>query len=366
MKSASTAANLRWAALAFALTALTALMASISSIAQQPAPQPANPTSTSSLQSSGPALNTVPSNEPVLTLRDQKALENFEPPANEEYTLGAGDEISLDFPGRPELASKKTVGPDGMITLSLVGPVHVADLTRAAASDAIIKALSKYFTNLAVTVSIDKYSSNRVRVLGYVEHPGEIFFESTPTLLDAIGKAGLISPLVTANGTATNVGPGIPETCTIYRGNDTAVQVQLRKLLVSGNVLADMRLRRNDIVFVPQPKELFVSVLGEVAKPGTVPLTPDSTLTSVLAEAGCCAESGGFNPKIHILQPATGKDFTIDYKKVMTLSGQQEFTLHSGDVILVPKSGLYKATYLLQRISPVATLVSLAAIVGAG
>jgi polysaccharide export outer membrane protein len=329
-------------------------MASAGSMAQQPASQPE------------PTASPAPSKEPILTLRDQKALENFEPPADEEYTLGAGDEISLDFPGRPELAGKRTVGPDGMITLPLVGAVHVADLTRRAAGDAITASLSKYFTDLTVTVSIDKYSSNRVRVLGYVQHPGEIFFENTPTLLDAIGRAGLIAPLVTANGAATNVGPGIPETCTIYRGNDTAVQVQLRKLLVSGNVLADMRLRRNDIVFVPQPKELFVSVLGEVAKPGTIPLTPDSTLTSILADAGCCGDSGGFNPKIHILQPSTGRDTTIEYKKIMTLGGQQEYVLHSGDVIIVPRSGLYKATYLLQRISPVATMVSLAAVIGAG
>jgi len=40
--------------------------------------------------------------------------------------------------------------------------------------------------------------------------------------------------------------------------------------------------------------------------------------------------------------------------------------LHPGDVITVPKTGLYKATYILQRISPVATMVSLAALVGGG
>jgi polysaccharide export outer membrane protein len=285
---------------------------------------------------------------------------------DEEYTLGAGDGITLDFPGRPELDGKRIVGPDGMITLPIVGAVHVADLTRQAAGNAIIDHLSKYYTDLTVTVSIDTYSSNRVRVLGYVQHPGEITFEGTPTLLDAIGRAGLISPTVSPNGVATNIGPGIPETCTIYRGNDTAVQVQLRKLLMSGSILADMRLRRNDIVWVPEPKELFVSVLGQVARPGTIPLTPESTLTSILAQAGCCTENGGFTPKIHILQPSTGKDFVVSYKDVMTLGGQQEFTLHSGDVIIVPISPFSKFTSIVQKISPVATMVSLAAIVGAG
>jgi len=315
---------------------------------------------------SGSMTNAPQANEPTLTLRNQKALESFEPPANEEYTLGAGDEITLDFPGQAELAGKHIIGPDGMITLNLAGPVHVADLTRAAAQKAILDALSKYYTDLSVTVSIDKYSANRVRVIGYVQHPGEIPFEGTPTLLDAIGRAGLISPTVTANGVSSNVGPGIPETCTIFRGNSTSVQVDLRTMLMSGNALADMRLRRNDIVYVPQPKELFVSVMGQVAKPGTIPLTPESTLTTILAEAGCCATGGGFNPKIHILQPSTGKDISIEYNKVMTLAGQKEYTLHSGDVIIVPTSGFNKVTDVMQKISPVATMVSIAALVGAG
>ncbi len=306
---------------------------------------------------------------PVLKMSPDKALEEFEPPLNEEYTLGAGDDISIDFAGRPELsvASKQTVGPDGRITLPLAGPIHVADLTRNAAGKAVTDALSAYYTNLSVTVRVDKYSSNRVRVVGYVQHPGEVAFEGTPTLLDAIGKAGLLSSgkTVSKDGSVSIGGASsIPETCTIYRGNDKAVQVQLRTLLTSGNALADMRLRRNDVVYVPEPKQLFVSVLGQVGKPGTVPLTPESTLTSVLAEAGCCSDSGGYNPKIHILQPSTGKDLVVEYKKVMTLAGQKEYTLHSGDVIVVPTSGFNKAAAVIQKISPVATMVSLAAITG--
>ena len=305
------------------------------------------------------AANTPQPNDPTLTIRNQKALESFEPAADAPYTLGAGDEISLDFPGQPDLDKKATVGPDGMITLKLAGAVRIADLTREDAGKAITAALAKYYNGLDVTVTIDKYSANKVRVVGYVQHPGEILFEDTPTLLDAIGRAGLISPTANSNGTLVNMGPGIPETCTIFRGGDTAVQVELRKLLISGSTLADMRLRRNDVVYVPQPHEEFVTVMGEVGKTANVPLSPESTLTTVLAEAGCCTEGGGFNPKIHILQRTTGKEYVIEYKKLMTLSGQQEFTLHSGDVIYIQKSTMYKVTWVLQRISPVATMASI-------
>ncbi len=321
-------------------------------------------------QSSSPvatvASDSAKPDDPTLAVRNQKALESFEPPANAPYTLGAGDQISLTFSGHPELDLKTTIGPDGMITLKFAGDVRLSDFTREEASKAIVDALSKYYNDLSVTLTIEKYSANKVRVVGYVQHPGEILFEDTPTLLDAIGRAGLISPTAMKNGTMTNVGPGIPETCTIYRGNDTAVQVELRKLLISGSTLADMRLRRNDVVYVPQPDEQFVTVMGEVGKPANVPLSPRSTLTTVLAEAGCCIESGGFNPKIHVLARSTGKNYVIEYKKLLTLAGQDEFTLHSGDVIFIQKSGSYKFFWVMQRISSVATLASIALIGGVG
>jgi polysaccharide biosynthesis/export protein len=300
--------------------------------------------------------------DPGLTVRGEKAAEETEPPANEEYTLGAGDQVTLEFPGRTELTGIHTIGPDGLITLPLAGSVHVAGFTRSEAGKAIVDKLSSFYTDLSVTVRIDKYTSNRVRVLGYVQHPGEIQFDETPTLLDAISRAGLISPVVTKEGVTTAIGSGIPEICTIYRGANLTYQVQLRTLLMSGNALADMRLRRNDIIYVPEPKEMFVSVLGEVARPGTIPLTPASTLTSVLSEAGCCSEGGGFSPKIHIIQPSTGKEFDIPYKTLMTVAGQKEYSLHSGDVIIIPKTGFFKATYIFARLSPVTSLAGLAAL----
>jgi polysaccharide export outer membrane protein len=334
--------------------------------AQSPAQQPDASPSPASAPSSNLAATAAEPNNPTLTLRNQKTLESFEPAADEEYRLGAGDEIALDFQGRPELAGIHTIGPDGMITLNVAGSVRIADLTREEASKAIAVALSKYYIDPNVTVKIDKYTANRVRVIGYVQHPGEIPFEGTPTLLDAIGRAGLITPTVTANGVPNNIGPSVPETCTIYRGNSTAVQVDLRQMLLTGNALADMRLRRNDIVFVPEPKHLFVSVLGQVGKPGSIPLTPESTLTSVLAEAGCCSDNGGYNPKIHLLQRSSGKDIVVEYKKLLTLGGQQEYTIHPGDVIFVPVSGFNKATGVIQKLSPIATMLTFAALFGAG
>jgi polysaccharide export outer membrane protein len=305
--------------------------------------------------------------DPQLKQNPMKALQQFEPAANEEYALGPGDEISLDFPGQAELSGKRIVGPDGRITVSLIGPINVADKNRQEVAKLLVDALSVYYKNLTVTVNIDKYGSNRVTVIGSVAHPGVLYFDDTPTLLDVLARGGMMaSPGGLTAGAST--GPstkssltGIPDRCAIYRGNDQVVWVDLRQLLQSGNSLADMRLRRNDIVFVPAQQEVFVSVLGAVMHPGAIPLTPESTMASVLAQAGGLGE-GAKASNIQVIQPSSGKTVTVSLKSLLTVKGTDEVRLHAGDVIYVPTSAFFKTTYVIQRISPIATMGLAAAV----
>jgi polysaccharide biosynthesis/export protein len=310
------------------------------------------------------AAGDAASSNPQLKLSPLKTLQSFEPAENEEYALGPGDEVSLDFPGHPELSGKKVVGPDGRITLSLAGAVNVGDKNRNEAAKLVVEALSPYYKDLTVTINIDKYGSNRVVIIGSVQHPGVLYFDNTPTLLDVIARGGLLAS-ATSTGPSAGGGPagvrdGIPERCAIYRGNDQVVWVDLRQLLQSGNSMADLRLRRNDIVFVPAQQEVFVSVLGSVMHAGAIALTPESTLASVLAEAGGLAEGAAKN--IQIIQPSTGKTMTIPFKSLLTLKGTDEVKLHAGDVVFVPQSGFFKSTYVIQRLSPVASIGAIAAV----
>jgi polysaccharide export outer membrane protein len=300
------------------------------------------------------------SKDAQLQLSPMNALQKFEPAADEEYALGAGDEISLDFPGHPELGGKKVVGPDGRITLSLVGPMNVAEKNRDQVAKLVVEALSPYYKDLTVTVNVDKYGSNRVIVMGSVQHPGVLYFDTTPTLLDVIARGGLLANTGGGPTNSATVRDGIPERCAIYRGNDQVVWVDLKQLLQSGNSMADLRLRRNDIVFVPAQQEVFVSVLGSVTHSGAIALTPESTLASILAQAGGLAEGASGN--IQVIQPSTGKTMTVSFKSLMTLKGTDEVRLHGGDIVYIPQSGFFKTTYIVQRLSPIASMGAIAAI----
>lgn len=306
-----------------------------------------------------PAVQPVPSAAvgeatqavPQLKPNPLEALRKFEPPADEEYRLGKGDEITIDFSGRADLQAKVVIGPDGRISLPLAGELMLAGKSRSEAAHAVETALAPYYANLAAQVTVTKYTANRVLLLGAVDHPGPLVFDGQPTLLEAITRGGL--PTV-----GLEKKPQIPDRCAIYRGSDQVLWVQLRSLIDSGNPLADLRLRRDDVVYVPDPSERFVSVLGQVGHPGAVPLTSNSTLASVIASAGGLTEKAGGKPHLQIVDPATGTTRTIEFADILNPAKSLEITLKPGQIIYVPESGFSRATYYLERLNPLVTLAT--------
>ncbi len=308
--------------------------------------------------------------DPTLQQSPMAAMKAFEPDANEEYTLAGGDEISIVVAGRTELSGKFVVGPDGRISLPTAGTVDLSGLTRDQASAAVEKAYGQYYKIVSASVSVDKYGSNHVMVLGAVEHPGLIEFDQTPTLIEAVTKAGLIQPGAASQGRTTGakgITEAIPEECVIYRTtptNEQILRVNLHDMLSTGSAMADLRLRRNDKIVVQDLRERTVTVLGEVRNPGEVLLTHNSTLPSVLAEAGGLTDAAG-NARISIIDPQTQKQRFVRFNDLLTPSGVTEVALQPGEVIYVPKRGIAKVGFFLTQVSPMTSLMSLATIAAA-
>ncbi len=192
-----------------------ALLASAGSVmvwGQIPAPAAVPPGSqTQNPSAEAPASSTESGTpNPQLKPNPLEEMRKFEPAADEEYRLGKGDEITVDFAGRTDLLAKLVVGPDGRITLPLAGEIMLSGLTRSEAAKAIEGGLAPYYSNLAAQVTVTKYTANRVMVLGAVEHPGPMLFDGVPTLLEAITRGGLPTA-------GPEKRPQIPDQCAIYR-----------------------------------------------------------------------------------------------------------------------------------------------------
>ena len=292
-------------------------------------------------------------------------LQSYEEPLNQEYALGRGDEISIDFPGYPELSCKRIVGPDGRVSLAPVGTIFVADQTREGAAAAIASAMSLYYSHPSVIVGVDRYTSNRVLVLGAVEHPGIVTFDRPPTLLEIITQSGglLANRNSSANGSQANTPSSspssIPERCAIYRGTDQVLWVDLRGMLDQGSSLVGIHLQRDDVVYVPAPMERYVSVLGQVQHPGAIRLEDDTTLAKLLAEAGGLTVQAGKSPNLQVIQPSIGKTRVVPFRTLLQ-TGSLDLTLKSGDVLYVPESGFNQASYIFQQISPLLSVFTAA------
>ncbi|MCK5876319.1 MAG: polysaccharide export protein [Candidatus Marithrix sp.] len=273
-----------------------------------------------------------------------------------DYRLGAGDDITIEVWGYSELSGKHIVGPDGKITLPLVGPHKLSNLSREQAAQTIANKLSKYYLNLSVAVRINEYSSNRILVLGRVSKPGEVLFKMTsPTLLEAISLAGGFSSASGLPGEAES----LPATrCAIFRGQDKIVWIDLEPLLTGNNLALNLPLERNDIVYVPDIKEKLVYILGEVRSPGAFRLLPGMSLFELVARAGGPTRDANFD-KINIIRPALGTNKPIALSELMAPEKKLDKILQEGDVIYVPTNAIAKINYAIQFLNPFVTMLGI-------
>jgi polysaccharide export outer membrane protein len=280
------------------------------------------------------------------------ALQAFkeETTQTDDYLLFDGDDITIEVVGRQELSGKHRIGPDGRITLPVAGPVILRNLTRTQAADKIYRALSPYYLNIYVTVGVDQYTSNRVIVIGRVENPGEIQFDTPPTLLEILAKAGGL-PLLRKEQVLTR--------CAVIR-KEKILWVDLTRLL-TGDIALNVPLQRNDVVYIPDATDTSVFVLGSVHQPGVYRLTPQMSFMDALAQAGGVNKDGNTH-ELHLIRPHDGVNKKIALEDLLSPDPNLNLAMQEGDIIYVPRSGISKVGYYLQQINPFALLLMIVAL----
>lgn len=277
-----------------------------------------------------------------VTFLDRAALAAFEAEADPVYHLGEGDKITLNVWNRPELSGKHTVGPDGQITMPLIGPMRLSTMTREEAAGHIGESLRRYYTAPVVNLGIDEYHANRITILGRVLTPGVLQFDKPPMLLDALARAGSL-PVLDKQATLTR--------CAIFRGREKIIWVDLKRLLNRGDLAYNIRLKPNDLIYIPDSFDTLMYVMGAVQKPGAYRLTPDMSVMDALAQAGGPNEDADEN-EIAIYRPGQEAVERIPLKSLLTADRKLNFALEEGDVIYVQKKGIAEVGYFLRQLLP--------------
>ncbi|MDY6924833.1 MAG: polysaccharide biosynthesis/export family protein [Pseudomonadota bacterium] len=166
--------------------------------------------------------------------------------AEPEYVLYPGDEIEIATPTATELTRTQRIGPDGRISLPLVGQIMAADRTIAEVEADAAAAFASQLRRPIVEITLKTAGPIRVWVGGEVRTPGMIEMNGDLDAYQAVIQAGDFLPTARAQEVALiRRGPGGVRMM-------RAVDLRPRR----GEVVA---LRRGDIIFVPR------STLGEVA-----------------------------------------------------------------------------------------------------
>jgi polysaccharide export outer membrane protein len=107
-----------------------------------------------------------------------------------QFVLGTADVIKINVWKNADLSQTATIGPDGFVSLPLLGDVHVAGMTANQLAQDLKSRLSSYVVNAQVTVGIVDIRSRQVYVTGQVGKPGGYPLIVPISVLQLIAQAG--------------------------------------------------------------------------------------------------------------------------------------------------------------------------------
>lgn len=248
-------------------------------------------------------------------------------PTPDNYRLGPGDELVIDIWGAAEQTYRKTVSPEGTISIANLGPIYVNGLSIERARDRIKSSLSRIYSGLQAQddqptdtqtrISLGNIRSISVTVLGEVQNPGTYTLPSLATAFNALYSAGGPND----SGTFRNI--------EIIRGDTVAATLDIYDFLVYGNQKDNIRLRDQDIIKI-DPSISRVELTGNTQRTGIFELKDGETIQNLITYAGGFDENA-YTKRITVI----GNTATQKRINDITYPEQRNFELVNGDSVNV-------------------------------
>jgi polysaccharide export outer membrane protein len=252
------------------------------------------------------------------------------PAAVSNYLLQNNDLVRITVFQEDDLTTEARISKAGSIMFPLLGPIQLTGKTVAQAQEEIRQKLDKdYIIHPDVTLSVLEYSEIRVSVLGEVQKPGivDIPPEGGLDLLGAIAATGGYTP--DADSAHVTVRRQVD-------GREVVLSVDATEL-ARNSASAPFMMKADDAVTVPYVKK-WVTVLGEVQKPGKIVLPTEGDLDLL----GAIALASGYTPdadptKVEVRRTLNGQDVVIPVNatELARDSKVKAFILQPGDSITV-------------------------------
>jgi polysaccharide export outer membrane protein len=238
------------------------------------------------------------------------------------YTLGPGDVVKITVFQQPEMTIETRVSEVGTLTVPLLGPVDVNNLSTKQAEMRIANQLKArgYVREPFANITILQFKSRQISILGYVSKPGRYALEEgSYRVSDALSLAG-------------GVIPGAGDVAFLLRmkgGNAQKFEIDIPGVFRAGNFDQNIEVKPGDTIYVDRTPYFYI--YGEVQHPGQYRLEKDMTVVQALSVGGGLTVRG------------SKKDIQINRRdkltgKAVNIGVQLTDLLQPDDVVFVKES----------------------------
>ncbi len=268
------------------------------------------------------------------------------PPAASEaygatpYRLGAGDVLSIQFYGRPDLARPEVrVAPDGTISYLSATALSVEGRTIEETRGLLQEALTNFYKNPRVIVTPISLTSKNYTIMGMVKLTGVFPLEGPTTLIEALSRAG-----GTVSGLFDRRYVDLADLDRSFLVRDgRRVPVDFRRLLLEGDMTQNVSLAPGDYIQIASALANDYYVLGAVRKPGREGFTAGASVMAAIAKR-LGFEDSAYREHVLVVRGSMTKPqiFVINTDAILK-GNREDFPLEPKDIVYVSNRPWQKA-----------------------
>ncbi|MEL7477456.1 MAG: SLBB domain-containing protein [Pseudomonadota bacterium] len=237
----------------------------------------------------------------------------------EDYILGRGDSLNINFYGKESTSHTLTVDNEGRLSIPNFSPVQVAGLKYIEVKKLLKNKIREEAIGLNVFISMAELRPMRILVVGEAYKPGSYLISPLSTVTNALYASGGLTEIASLRNIQ------------VKRNKKTVATLDLYDLLLKGDASGDVSLRSGDVIFIPSVGPQVV-VSGAVKREGIYEIKESDNKESLISMFGGFKENA-FSKQVlvkRIVDGSKSRAVSADFT-----SSINDYSPQAGDVLTV-------------------------------